>query len=233
MTSDGYYSRRVFPKKLAENRSLKEHRLFISGALAMHHRVPELVTARIERTLGLLPAKPSDFTVVFVGHGTTKNKTSGRATMELAAEVQRKISFGAERRPTFRVAFLDQPPAAKQVARRVKTPHTLVVPYLVSRGPHTTVDVPEAFGLPSGPTINYPLVETFVDEATGTERLCICDTPIGMYPAMSELALELATDQMMSGTPVDLSGLVNDAAPAASGSSASLPASNQTSELPS
>ena len=210
MTSEGYYSQRVFPKKLAENKSLDQHRLFISTALGMHPKVPGMVANRIEKMLGLLPAQPNDFTVVFIGHGTTRHPKSGRATMELAAAVQGKLSFDADRRPAIRVAFLDQPPTASIAAARVKTPHTLVVPYLVSRGPHTTVDVPEAFGLPSGPTIKYPLVETFVDEVSQEERLCICDTPVGMYAGMSELVLELATDQMMSGKPVDLSGLVPD-----------------------
>ncbi|MDA8564255.1 hypothetical protein N9L06_07380 [Mariniblastus sp.] len=210
MTSEGYYSQRVFPKKLAENKSLDQHRLFISTALGMHPKVPGMVANRIEKMLGLLPAQPNDFTVVFIGHGTTRHPKSGRATMELAAAVQGRLSLEADQRPVIRVAFLDQPPTASIAAARVKTPHTLVVPYLVSRGPHTTVDVPEAFGLPSGPTIKYPLVETFVDEVSQEERLCICDTPIGMYAGMSELVLELATDQMMSGKPVDLSGLVPD-----------------------
>jgi len=208
MTSEGYYSRRVFPKKLAANKSLGQHRVFISTALGMHPKVPAMVAQRIEKTLSLLPAAPDEFTVVFIGHGTTRHPKSGRATMELAAAVQGELSSSAEERPTIRVAFLDQPPTAKIAAARVKTPHTLIVPYLVSRGPHTTVDVPEAFGLPTGPTIKYPLVETFTDEVSGTERLCICDTPIGMYSGMSELVLELATDQMMSGKAIDLSGLV-------------------------
>ena len=174
----------------------------------MHPKVPELVAGRIEKLLNCLPSEPSDFTVVFIGHGTTRHPKSGRATMDLAAAVQAKLSPRANQRPTIRVAFLDQPPTAAIAAARVKTPHTLVVPYLVSRGPHTTVDVPEAFGLPSGPTIKYPLVESVQDEVSGTERVCICDTPVGMYAGMSELVLELATDQMMSGKPVDLSGLV-------------------------
>jgi len=208
MTSEGYYSQRVFPRKLAENKSLDQHRVFISTALGMHPKVPGMVAARIQKMLGLLPAEPDEFTVIFVGHGTTRNKTSGRATMDLAAAVQGRLSPEADQRPTIRVAFLDQPPTAPIAAARVRTPHTLVVPYLVSRGPHTTVDVPEAFGLPSGPSIEYPLTETFRDEVSGTERLCICDTPVGMYAGMSELVLELATDQMMSGKPVDLSDLV-------------------------
>ena len=208
MTSEGYYSQRVFPRKLAENKSLDQHRVFMSTALGMHPQVPGLVAARIEKVLSLVPAQPNDFTIVFVGHGTTRHPKSGRATMDLAAAVQAKLSPQAEQRPVIRVAFLDQPPTAVIAAARVKTTHTLVVPYLVSRGPHTTVDVPEAFGLPSGPTIKYPLVESVHDEVLGVERLCICDTPVGMYAGMSELVLELATDQMMSGKPVDLTGFV-------------------------
>ena len=208
MTSEGYYSQRVFPKKLAENKSLKQHRVFISTALGMHPKVPGMVAHRIEKMLGLLPAEPNEFTVVFVGHGTTRHPKSGRATMELAAAVQGRLSPQADQRPAIRVAFLDQPPTASVAAAKVKTPHTLIVPYLVSRGPHATVDVPQAFGLSNGPAIEYPLVETFHDEVSGTERLCICDTPVGMYAGMSELVLELATDQMMSGKPVNLSGLV-------------------------
>lgn len=208
MTSEGYYSQKVFPRKLAENKSLEQHRVFIAPALGMHPRVPELVAARIRKTLGLLPIAARDLTVVFVGHGTTRHPKSGRATMDLAAAVQNHLSPNAKQRPVIRVAFLDQSPTAAIAAARVKTPNTMVIPYLVSRGPHTTVDVPEAFNLPSGPSIKYPVIETTQDELTGEDRFCICDTPVGMYAAMSELVLELATDQMMSGSPVDLSDFV-------------------------
>ncbi len=208
MTSEGYYSQKVFPQKLAENKSLEQHRVFIASALGMHPRVPQLVAERIRKTLDLLPIAARDLTVVFVGHGTTRHPNSGRATMDLAAATQNRLSPDAEQRPAIRVAFLDQPPTAANAAERVKTPNTMVIPYLVSRGPHTTVDVPEAFRLPSGPSIKYPLIETFQDESTGEDCFRICDTPVGMYASMSELVLELATDQMMSGTPVDLSGFV-------------------------
>lgn len=198
MTSEGYYTQRVFPKLLAENQSLDQHRLFLAPALGVHPDIPDMVAQRMAIMMLTLKMSPAQTTVVFIGHGTTKHPRSGRATMDLAAQVQRIAGEVGCAKTKFRVAFLDQPPLAETVCGRIRTPHTLIMPFLVSRGPHTTVDVPEAFGLPSGPQIEYPLVEN------RGGRKCVCDLPIGIYPEMADLCLEMATDQMMNGKQVDL-----------------------------
>ena len=49
--------------------------------------------------------------------------------------------------------------------------------------------MPQAFGLTSGPEVKFPLVKK--QEKNGW---CICDLPVGMYPDIAEVCLELADD---------------------------------------
>jgi sirohydrochlorin ferrochelatase len=97
-----------------------------------------------------------------------------------------------------KVAFIDQEPAIDTVVQQITTPHRLVVPFLISRGPHATVDVPQAVGLPTGPEIEFPIV------GNTDNHITICDLPVGMYSEISDVCLELATDQLMGGVPVEL-----------------------------
>jgi sirohydrochlorin ferrochelatase len=78
----------------------------------------------------------------------------------------------------------------------------LIVPFLVSRGPHTTVDIPSAFGLPSGPDVKFP------NESVDSEgNVCVCDLPMGMYPQIADLCVELAIAEIEHGVPVTLPNL--------------------------
>ena len=73
---------------------------------------------------------------------------------------------------------------------------------MISRGPHTTVDIPEAFGLEAGPQVQFPNRKQWSD-GTG-HRICICDIPVGMYPEVADLCVELAMNELEHGTPVEL-----------------------------
>lgn len=188
MTSSGYYLNSVIPGKLAENEGVENYRTFTSGVLGMHPAIPDLILNRIDAVMSLFQMTESDTTVVIVGHGTRRNSKSGQSTLDLVGQLRACLpNLACE------VAFLDQDPEAQVVAKAVKTPHTLVVPFLISRGPHTTVDIPEAFGLPGGPDVRFPI------NVNRDGRLCVCDLPVGMYPEMSELVLELACDQLLAG----------------------------------
>ena len=98
---------------------------------------------------------------------------------------------------TFETAFLDQDPTAGDVAAKIQTPNTLVVPFLISRGPHSTIDVPKAFGLDSGADVLFPIINKTPD------GICICDLPVGMYPEMPEICLQLAVEALAVGEPLE------------------------------
>jgi sirohydrochlorin cobaltochelatase len=196
MTSEGYYLNKI-PGKFAENESTGLHQCFLSRVVGVHESIPDRISDRITQTVARHKLDPADTTVVVIGHGTRRNKTSGQSTLELTDELRT-----AHRSLKFETAFLDQDPTIVEIAEKISTTNTLIVPFLISRGPHSTEDVPQAFGLPSGPDVRFPIVQT---SATGT---CICDLPVGMYPEMADVCLELATEALATATPIEFVGLV-------------------------
>ena len=197
MTSVGYYLQSVIPKRIAENPDHADYRIFISPVVGMHQKIASLAAARIERTMAADSMTADDTTVVLIGHGTRRNANSCKSTYALLDQMK-------QLRPDlkFEIAFLDQDPEAEAVAQKIDTPHTVIIPFLISRGPHTTVDIPEAFGLEAGPQVQFPNRKQWSDD-TG-HRICICDTPVGMYPEIADLCVELAMKELEHGTPVEL-----------------------------
>ena len=197
MTSVGYYLQSVIPKRIAENPDHADYRIFISPVVGMHQRIATLAATRIERTMAADSMTADDTTVVLIGHGTRRNANSCKSTYALLDQLK-------QLRPDlkFEIAFLDQAPEAEAVAKKIGTPHTIIIPFLISRGPHTTVDIPEAFGLEAGPQVQFPNRKQWSDD-TG-HRICICDTPVGMYPQIADLCVELAMNELEHGTPVEL-----------------------------
>ena len=196
MTSDGYYLQNILPGKLAENANFESFRIFLTPPLGLHPEIASLVADRIAVLMQLMQLNSTETTIIIVGHGTRRNSDSSKSTQQLAARVREHLP--AE---NIRVAFIDQDPSMMQVIGEITTAHMLVVPFLIARGPHATVDVPAAFGLPTGPDIEFPLVDLVGN------GLIVCDLPVGMYPEMAELCIELASDQLLGGVPVQLAEL--------------------------
>ena len=131
-------------------------------------------------------------TFVIVGHGTPRNPDSCKSTLSLTRQLD-------ELHPElkFKSAFLDQEPFVSQIAAQIQTPNTIVIPFLISRGPHTIDDIPQAFGLSANHDTEFPMIKRTDSGIT------LCDLPVGMYPGMAELCLELIADQLLSGKPVE------------------------------
>ena len=186
MTSEGYYSQTVFPKRLQSNPGIHDYRILLTPAIGTQPAIQEFVQWRVVERFREFGFDPTQTTVVVVGHGTRRNPNSGTTTYDLAHSLRATFS---DLQVT--VGFLDQDPEIGHLAKQIKTPNILVIPFLISRGPHTTVDLPEAFGLPTGAEVQFPTVHA------ANERTVVLDTPVGMYPEIAELCLELATDQLL------------------------------------
>ncbi len=199
MTSVGYYLQKVIPKRLAENPQHKQYNLFISPVIGMHEKIASLILNRVGHMLKNKALETDDTTIALIGHGTRRNANSSKSTYALLQQLK-------DLRPelNYEIAFLDQDPEADAVANAISTRHTIVVPFLISRGPHTTVDIPEAFGLPSGPAVKFPNVATTADG-----DVCICDLPIGMYPEIADLCIETAISALEQNKPVSLPELIS------------------------
>ena len=187
MTSAGYYLNSVIPKRLSENANSENTDWYISAVAGMHPRIAELMIDRINLRLSENDIVESETTIVLIGHGTRRNRNSAKSTFTLFEKL--KHAFPNARN---RVAFLDQDPEAPLVAASIVEGHTIVVLFLVSRGPHTTVDVPEAFGLPSGPDVQFPVVSE--SSSRSGIRKTIIEEPLAYYPEIADICIELAEE---------------------------------------
>jgi sirohydrochlorin cobaltochelatase len=192
MTSEGYYLS-ALPDKLLQNSCPERFRFFVTRVVGLHDDLAGLISQRISMFHHRYRSPESDTTVVVVGHGTRRNKNSALATLRMTNQLIR-----IHPNLKFESAFLDQEPTARDVATKIQTANTLVVPFLISRGPHSTIDVPEAFGLQSGLDVEFPIVKQSRD------GVCVCDLPVGMYPEMAEICLQLAIEKRSAGSPMEL-----------------------------
>jgi len=152
-TSEGYYSKRVLPDALRRGHGSRPAAgpFRITRPIGTHPAVPRLVAERLE-SAGLLAP---DATLVVVGHGTRRDRSSGHATEALARSLSTRIAVRQ-----VRAAFLDQPPRLERVAREHLTGPLVVFPFLISQGHHLTVDVPERSRATSGSAVVAPAFGT-------------------------------------------------------------------------
>lgn len=196
MTSEGYYLKKL-PEKFQQNNNVDLFRCFMSRVIGVHESIPGRISNRIKSLLSQHELEISETTVVVIGHGTRRNQTSGQATHELTEKLG-ALHPGLK----FETAFLDQDPEAAIVANQIQTRNTLVIPFLISRGPHSTDDVPAAFGLPGGPHVEFPI------SRKNQDGICICDSPVGMYPDMADVCIELASEALAGGSSFEVDFVV-------------------------
>ncbi len=189
MTSEGYYSQSVFPEQLRANENLDRYRVMVTPAVGTHPVIAHVVSNRIQTLVNVMRMKQEDTVAVVVGHGTTRHPNSGKSTVRLRDSVERFLKK-SDCPIDVRIAFIDQSPHMQEVADSLSCKNVIVIPFLISCGPHATDDVPVAFGLPGGTDDGYPRVTT-VDGG-----IRICDLPVGLYPEIADICLEIAADRM-------------------------------------
>ncbi|MEM7452913.1 MAG: CbiX/SirB N-terminal domain-containing protein [Planctomycetota bacterium] len=189
MTSEGYYCKQVLPDQLKSNPEFEQFRVMITPAIGVHPMIPAVVADRVRTLADAHRINNAETTAVIVGHGTTRHPDSGKATVALCDQVRRELGAAASGIQV-EAGFIDQQPDIQKVAATLTGRNVIVIPFLISRGPHATEDVPGAFGLPTGDSLTFPVT---VKRAGG---LCICDGPVGLYPEVTELCLQMAADRM-------------------------------------
>ena len=184
MTSDGYYLKKL-PEKFAENANFDQFSLSIGPVVGLHPAIATTISARLTSHLQEHQLTAADTTVVVVGHGTRRNSTSGATTFALADSL-RNDHPGLE----IKAAFLDQDPEIGLVADSITTANIVVLPFLVSLGPHMTEDTPAAFGLPTGHDIQFPLIGKRT--IAGRAGICLCDSPLAAHEQLPAVIAQMA-----------------------------------------
>ncbi|MEM7781760.1 MAG: CbiX/SirB N-terminal domain-containing protein [Planctomycetota bacterium] len=192
MTSEGYYFRQI-PERLTADHNADPFRFYFARPIGVDTKLPAMVAARVQELLAEEELLPAETTVVVVGHGTRRNANSGTATRDLTTAMQPLLSPEL----TVKFGFIDQDPGLDEIVKQIDTQHVLVIPFLMGRGPHTTVDVPEAFGLPTGTEVKYP---SRIHLGSGK---IVCDLPVGALPGIQEICIETANRSMLRNLEIE------------------------------
>ena len=190
MTSNGYYTKSVFPKYLQSDQKTVR----FSQPIGLHSGLVELVEQDLNSATSCIPAD-AESTVVIVGHGTRRNRKSCLTTIDLVKNLR-------SRKPNqqFKFAFIDQRPEIEHVFSSIHDPHVVVVPFLMGLGPHSTCDVPVAFGSEDLTTpildgsLSFPI--RWKTTRNHLQQEIQMTRPVGTYGAWASICIELVTRQI-------------------------------------
>lgn len=182
MTSDGYYCDVVLPQELAKNQRFTQVRLRQTPPVGAHPSMMSFVERRVRVLLREYNLEPRDVCVVVVGHGTPRHPRSRLVTVRLAEGLQ-----GLEFCREVLYAFLGEAPGVESIVDRATANAVMVIPFLVSGGPHATMDIPVRLGLQTTPGAAPPFHGRVGD------RFIVCDAAIGTHPEIVDVIVDLAT----------------------------------------
>ncbi len=181
MTSDGHFSEVVLRRELARNARFGQIRVRQTPPVGTHPDMVTLVARRAHARLREYGLDADDTTLAVIGHGTRRHQGSRDATVDLT-DALRERDCCAE----VLAAFLDEEPLVESVCRRATQPHVVVVPFLITDGPHAIVDIPKRLGMSVGDSAQPP----FLGHVEG--RLVVCDGAVGTDPGIIEIVADLA-----------------------------------------
>jgi uroporphyrin-III C-methyltransferase len=170
LTSAGHYSETVLPEALSRNARYTSLRLRQTPPVGTHRGIAPLVARRVAGLLREQGIERSSVSLALVGHGTRRHAESRTSTLDLADTLRRRRVAGE-----VLAAFIDDDPAVQALLQAAGLPKVVVVPFLIGGGIHVSEDLPRLLGLEEAPR---PEV--------------IIDQPIGTYPGLVELIVDLA-----------------------------------------
>jgi uroporphyrin-III C-methyltransferase len=115
--------------------------------------------------------------LALVGHGTRRHQESRTATIHLADMLRRRRVAGE-----VLSAFLDDDPPVESLLESAVLPNLVVVPFLIGGGSHVSHDIPQRL-------------------ARADRRPLIVDQPIGTYPGMLDIIVDLARRNAPARSP--------------------------------
>lgn len=183
MTSGGYYCDEVLPRELRKNARFGEFRVHPTPPVGTHPAMSALVGSRAAQLASEFGMRPDHATLALVGHGTARNPSSRIATEKLAAALVERGEWAE-----VLTVFLDEQPAVETVLSRATHPDIMVIPFLISAGPHATRDIPERLGVSHS---GIPPISWEIDG-----RRVVCARAIGTDEGLFDIIVELATGGM-------------------------------------
>ncbi len=168
LTSAGHYCDVVLPEALARNRRHAGLRLRLTPPVGTHAGIAPLVARRVTELLRENMLGREAVSLALVGHGTPRHPESRASTVQLAETLRRRRVAGE-----VLAGFLDDEPTIEEILGRAAAATIVVVPFLIGGGTHALDDLPRLAGTKPG-------------------RRILIDRPVGEYPGLDEIILDLA-----------------------------------------
>jgi uroporphyrin-III C-methyltransferase len=179
LTSAGHYADVVLPQALARNCRFGELRLRQTPPVGTHSGIAPLVARRVTELLRHEGIDRHSASVAIVGHGTPRHRESRTSAIQLADTLRRRRVAGE-----VLAAFLDDDPPVSALLENAILPYLVVVPFLIGGGTHVSEDIPQLLS-------DWRLATADSQLATRDSRLII-DQPIGTYPELVDIIVDLA-----------------------------------------
>lgn len=147
-TASGYFSQRIIPRDMALESVVTRRdsrTVYLTRSLGEHPAITEIILQRIHTVMRQFALETQETTVVVIGHGTRRSKsTADTAQTQVAAIQQSGLVASAVD------AYLEVAPTIATLFERTRQPHVIAVPFFVASGAHATMDVPSALGIQYG-----------------------------------------------------------------------------------
>jgi sirohydrochlorin cobaltochelatase len=175
-TARGYFTEVVIPAEMGLQTTQTWRALRYTAPVGEHPLLTEIVYDRVVEWLDRTNTPPADVTVAVVGHGTQRNSQSRTLAEDQAAVLRSKNLV----RDVVAV-YLDDVPNIRDVYAMTATSALLVVPFFMTAGSHTSIDIPERLGLESG---------QITGQVAG--RSVCCTLPVGLDESLYDVVRSLA-----------------------------------------
>jgi uroporphyrin-III C-methyltransferase len=175
LTSAGHYADVVLPQALARNRRFGELRLRQTPPVGTHSGIAPLVARRVTELLRNEGIDRHSASVAIVGHGTPRHRESRTSAIQLADTLRRRRVAGE-----VLAAFIDDDLPVSALLENATLPYLVVVPFLIGGGTHVVEDLPRI------------LEESRVASRESRNPELMIDEPIGTYPGLVEIIIDLA-----------------------------------------
>ena len=152
--SEGYFSDDVIPRELSFSeaaagglriRDRAGQKLFYCKPIGTHEKMADVLLGRAREVIQQFPfpraPQPKEIALFIAGHGTSQNAGSRKA-IEFHADRLRSLGVYADVQPI----FIEEKPQIADCYKLAQTKNIVVVPFLVSDGPHARHDIPIMLG---------------------------------------------------------------------------------------
>lgn len=180
-TASGYFTRTVIPDEMGLTGTITERdgrTLRYARSLGEHPYVGEVVARRVGDALRQSGFPLDQVGVAVIGHGTARSPESRDSTRAQASAL---VESGLVREAV--AVFLEDTPAISDLYTLLASPYIIAVPNFLALGSHTTIDVPQALGLPRGATRGI----------VGGRRVWYTP-PVGLDDSLTDAVLDLARE---------------------------------------